>query len=48
MKKGEVVKEGSVLGKLAKPSRYYTKEGCNLYFQVKENEKSVNPLLFLK
>lgn len=48
VKKGEIVKEGSTLGKLAKPSRYYTKEGCNLYFQVKENGKSVNPLLFLK
>lgn len=48
VKKGDIVKEGSTLGKLAKPSRYYTKEGCNLYFQVKENGKSVNPLLFLK
>lgn len=48
VKKGEVVKEGSVLGKLAKPSRYYTKEGCNLYFEIKEDGKSVNPLLFLK
>lgn len=48
VKKGDVVKEGSTLGKLNKPSRYYTEEGCNLYFQVKEEGKSVNPLLFLK
>lgn len=48
VKKGQVVKEGSVLGKLAKPSRYYTKEGCSLYFQIKEDGKSVNPLLFLQ
>lgn len=48
VKKGDVVKEGSTLGKLDKPSRYYTEEGCNLYFQVKEDGKSVNPLLFLK
>lgn len=48
VKKGDVVKEGSTIGKLDKPSRYYTEEGCNLYFQVKEDGKSVNPLLFLK
>lgn len=48
VKKGDVVKEGSTLGKLDKPSRYYTEEGCNLYFQVKEDGKSINPLLFLK
>lgn len=48
VKKGEIVKEGSTIGKLAKPSRYYTEEGCNLYFQIKEDGKSVNPLLFLK
>ncbi|MBD5088980.1 MAG: M23 family metallopeptidase [Clostridiales bacterium] len=48
VKKGDIVKEGSTIGKLNKPSRYYTEEGCNLYFQVKEDGKSVNPLLFLK
>ena len=46
--KGDTIKEGDTIGTLAKPSKYYTKEGCNLYFQVLEDGDSVNPLLLLK
>lgn len=46
--KGDTIKEGDTIGTLAKPSKYYTKEGCNLYFQVLEDGESVNPLLLLK
>lgn len=45
--KGDQVSEGQVIGKIAKPTKYYTEEGANLYFQVKEKENSVNPLLLL-
>lgn len=45
--KGDSVSEGQVIGKIAKPTKYYTKEGPNLYFQVKEKESSVNPMLLL-
>lgn len=48
VKKGDTIQEGQVLGNLAAPSKYYTNEGCNLYFQVKEDGESVNPLLLLK
>lgn len=45
---GDTVKEGEVIGTLSTPSKYYKKEGCNLYFQVLEDGESVNPLLLLK
>lgn len=46
--KGDVVKEGDVIGSLAAPTKNYSLEGCNLYFQVKDDGSSVNPLLLLK
>lgn len=45
---GDTIKEGTVIATLAKPTKYYKKEGCNLYFQIKEEKDSVNPLLMLK
>lgn len=46
--KGDTIREGTVIGTLAEPTKFYTEEGCNLYFQVLENGKSINPLLLLK
>lgn len=48
VKKGDQVKAGQVIGQLAKPTKYYTEEGTNLFFQVFEGEESVNPLLLLE
>lgn len=45
---GDTVSEGQVIGKIAKPSKYYAEEGSNLYFQVKEKKKTVNPMLLLR
>jgi len=45
--KGDTVSEGQVLGKIAKPTKYYTEEGANLYYQVKEKDQTVNPMLLL-
>lgn len=45
---GDKVSEGQVIGKIAKPSKYYTEEGSNLYFQVKEKKQTVNPMLLLR
>jgi len=44
----EVVKEGDTIGKVAKPTKYYSEEGSNLYFQIMEKDKSVDPLLLLR
>lgn len=46
--KGDVVKEGDIIASLATPTKTYSMEGCNLYFQVKDDGSSVNPLLLLK
>ncbi|MSS64544.1 peptidoglycan DD-metalloendopeptidase family protein [Velocimicrobium porci] len=48
VKKGDQVKAGQVLGKLAEPTKYYKEEGTNLFFEVLEGEESVNPLLLLQ
>ena len=48
VKKGDVVKEGQVIGSIAKPSKYYVLEGSNLYFKVTQKDKTVNPMYLLK
>ena len=46
--KGDDIKDGQEIAKLAKPSAYYTKEGPHLYFEVKEDGEEINPLILLK
>lgn len=48
VKKGETVKEGEVIGVIAKPTKYYSVEGENLYFKVVQDEQPVNPMYLLK
>lgn len=48
VQEGQTVKEGDTIGKVAKPTKYYSEEGSNLYFQVMEKDKSVDPLLLLR
>ncbi len=45
---GDAVNEGDVIGTVAEPSKYYSVEGSNLYFQVTANDETVNPMLFLR
>lgn len=45
--KGDEIKEGQLLGTVASPTKYFSEEGSNLYFQVKENGTAVDPLLLL-
>lgn len=47
-KVGDYVSENSVLGTLSAPTKYYVKEGTNLYFQVMQNEEKVDPLFLLR
>ncbi len=46
--KGDTVLQGDLIGSLAKPTRYYSVEGCNLYFQLLKNGTPVNPLNYLE
>ncbi|QHQ60412.1 peptidoglycan DD-metalloendopeptidase family protein [Anaerocolumna sedimenticola] len=48
VKVGDMVKEGQEIGVVAKPTKYFTVEGSNLYFQVLKNDKTVNPMLYLR
>jgi murein DD-endopeptidase MepM/ murein hydrolase activator NlpD len=43
---GDIIEQGQVLGVLAKPTRYYTVEGCNLYFQLLKKGEPMDPLDF--
>ncbi len=45
---GDFVSQGDIIGTVAEPTKYYTVEGSNLYFQVMENGKTMNPMLLLR
>lgn len=48
VKVGDMVEEGEVIGAIDLPTKYYSLEGSNLYFMVMENDKTVNPMLYLR
>ncbi len=48
LKVGDRVKEGKIIGTVNEPTKYYSVEGSNLYFQVLENSETVNPMLYLR
>lgn len=48
LKVGEKLKEGETIGTVNEPTKYYSVEGSNLYFQVLENSETVNPMLYLR
>lgn len=45
---GDSVAKGDNIGTVAEPSKYYSVEGSNLYFQVMNNDQTVNPMLLLR
>ncbi len=47
VKENDVVTAGTVLGYVNEPTRFYTEEGSNLYFAMKKNGESVDPILYL-
>lgn len=46
-KEGDICKEGDVIGCISQPSRYYSKEGANLYFQLLKDGTALNPAEYL-
>lgn len=48
LKVGDKLKEGDTIGTISDPTKYYTVEGSNLYFQVLEDSETVNPMLYLR
>lgn len=45
---GEYLEKGQLLGYVAEPTKYYTIEGSNVYFQMKHQEQAVDPLNYLE
>lgn len=45
---GDIVEAGAVLGYVSEPTKYYTKEGSNLYFEMTKDEMPVDPILYLE
>lgn len=45
---GDTVKRGQVIGYVGEPTKYYSVEGSNLYFQILKDGVPVNPLDYLE
>ncbi|MGN0375903.1 MAG: peptidoglycan DD-metalloendopeptidase family protein [Butyrivibrio sp.] len=41
------VEAGTVIGKVANPTKYFSVEGSNLYFKLTSDDKPVDPTMFL-
>ena len=44
---GDTVSKGAVIGYINAPTKYYSKEGSNLYFAMKKNGEAIDPILYL-
>lgn len=44
---GDTVTKGTTIGYVAAPTKYYNKEGSNLYFAMKQNGKPIDPIAYL-
>ena len=47
LKVGDYVNAGDVVGYLSEPTKYYSVEGCNLYFELRKDGQPVNPMDFM-
>ena len=43
-KKGDYVESGHVIGYVSEPTKYYSLEGSNLYFELQKDGKSIDPI----
>ena len=43
----DVVEPGTIIGKIAAPTKFFTKEGSNLYFKMTKDGIAIDPLLYL-
>lgn len=44
---GDFVNKGTIIGYVNTPTKYYSKEGSNLYFAMKRNGTPLDPILYL-
>lgn len=45
---GEYLEKGQLLGYVAEPTKYYTVEGSNVFFEMKQGDTTVDPLDYLE
>ena len=45
---GEYLKEGQTLGYVSEPTKYYSVEGVNVFFEMKHQDKTVDPLDYMQ
>lgn len=48
VEEGDMVEAGQLIGYVSEPTKYYTLEGSNLYFQLLKDGEPLNPLDFLE
>ena len=45
---GAIVETGNTIGYIAEPTKYYSVEGSNLFFELKKDDQPVNPMQFIE
>lgn len=48
VEEGDVVERGSLIGYVSEPTKYYTLEGSNLYFQLLKKSQPINPMDYME
>lgn len=48
VKAGETIAQGEILGYVENPTKYFVKEGSNLYFAVKKDGEYIDPMIYLE
>ena len=41
---GGFVNKGDIIGSVAAPTKYYSVEGCNVYFKLTKDGEPINPM----
>ncbi|NCB92708.1 MAG: hypothetical protein EOM40_09105 [Clostridia bacterium] len=45
---GQTVESGTILGYVSEPTKYYVKEGANLYFGMTKDGNPVDPMIYIE
>lgn len=47
VEEGQMVEQGTIIGYVSAPTKYYSVEGSNLYFAMKQNGEAIDPGMYL-
>ena len=47
VKVGDYVEAKTIIGYVSQPTKYYSVEGCNLYFEMRKDGQPVNPVDYM-